>query len=141
MSTTLIVANRTLPSQALADAVSDRIRAGVDTFHVVVPATPPDGGMTWDEDQSRAEAATRLESFLERLRALGVEASGEIGDRDPVDAVRDAIRGREVGEIVLSTLPPGRSRWLGQDVPSRLRGDVPLPVDVVYEAPAVPTGS
>src|SRR5687767_7382793 len=134
MSIALIVANRTLPSQALADAVSERIKAGVSAFHVVVPATPPDGGLTWDEEPSRSEAAARLESFLERLRTLGVEASGEIGDRDPVAAVRDAIRGRDVGEIVLSTLPPGRSRWLGQDVPSRLRGDVRLPIDVVYES-------
>ena len=141
MSMALIVANRTLPSQALADAVRERIKAGVDTFHVVVPATPPDGGLTWDEEQSRSEAAARLESFLERLRTLGVDASGEIGDRDPVAAVRDAIRGRDVGEIVLSTLPPGRSRWLGQDVPSRLRGDVPLPVDVVYESRPVPTST
>lgn len=141
MGTTLIVANRTLPSQALADAVAARIEAGVNVFHVVVPATPADGGLTWDEEQTRVDAAARLEAFLEHLHGLGVGASGEIGDRDPVAAVRDAIRGREVAEIVLSTLPPGRSRWLGQDVPTRLRGDVPLPVDVVYEAPEVPSGS
>jgi len=56
-----------------------------------------------------------------------------VGDRDPVQAVRDALRERTVDEIILSTLPPGISRWLGQDVPSRLRGAVPVPVSVVYE--------
>jgi len=134
MGSALIVANRTLPSQALADAVGERIKAGVDTFHVVVPATPPDGGLTWDEEQTQAEATARLETFLARLRGLGAAATGEVGDRDPIAAVRDAIRGRQVDEIVLSTLPPGISRWLGQDVPSRLRGAVQVPVDVVYEA-------
>jgi len=47
--------------------------------------------------------------------------------------VRDALRGRDVGEVILSTLPPGISRWLGQDVPSRLRGAVPVEISVVYE--------
>jgi hypothetical protein len=133
MSTALIVANQTLPSPVLAEAIAGRIRSGVTAFHVVVPATPVAKGLTWDEDESRREAAERLETFLERLRALGVEASGEVGDRDPVAAVRDALRGREVDEIVVSTLPPGISRWLGQDVPSRLRGAVDVNVDVVYE--------
>jgi hypothetical protein len=137
MNMALVVANQTLPSAALAEAIADRIEAGVDAIHVVVPATPPVGhGFTWDEDQGRQEAELRLATFLDQLRSFGVAASGEVGDRDPVAAVRDAIRGREVGEIVLSTLPPGISRWLGQDVPSRLRGAVSVPVAVVYEEAA-----
>ena len=115
MTSTLVVANQTLPSQALADAITARIESGVGTFHVVVPATPPAGhGFTWDEEDSRREAAARLDEFLVHLRARGVEATGEVGDRDPVAAVRDALRGRDIGEILLSTLPPGISRWLGQ---------------------------
>ena len=43
--------------------------------------------------------------MLERLREMGAEADGEIGDRDPVMAVRDALRGREVDEVIVSTLP------------------------------------
>lgn len=136
MSTALIVANQTLPSQALAEAIAERIGSGVTAFHVVVPATPVASGFTWDEDESRREAGERLESFLERLRGLGVEAAGEVGDRDPVAAVRDAIRGRDIDEIVLSTLSPGISRWLGLDIPSRLRGAVSVPVTVVNEREA-----
>jgi hypothetical protein len=134
VSTTIVVANQTLPSAALADAIATRIESGVTSFHVVVPATPPAShGLTWDEDDSRKEATARLEEFLVHLRDRGLEVSGEVGDRDPVAAVRDALRGRDVGEILLSTLPPGMSRWLGQDVPSRLRGAVPVEVSVVYE--------
>ncbi|HEV8546741.1 MAG TPA: hypothetical protein VGQ64_10645 [Candidatus Limnocylindrales bacterium] len=134
MSTVLIVGNQTLPSHALAEAITKRIESGVTSFYVVVPATPIQHGLTWDEEESEREAAGRLETFLFRLSTLGVEASGEVGDRDPVAAVRDALRGRDIDEIVLSTLPPGISRWLGQDVPSRIRGAVPVSVDVVYEA-------
>jgi nucleotide-binding universal stress UspA family protein len=140
MSRALIVANQTLPSTALADAIAERIRSGVTAFHVVVPATPVASGFTWDEDESRREAGERLESFLERLRALGVEATGEVGDRDPISAVHDALRGRDIDEIVLSTLPPGISRWLGLDIPSRLRGAVSVPVTVVHEAGVAQSG-
>ena len=133
MSTVLIVANQTLPSQALAEAIAERIRAGISAFYVVVPATPMGKGMTWDEDATRAEARGRLDSFLAHLAEQNVEADGEVGDRDPVAAVRDALRGREIDEVVLSTFPPGISRWLGQDVPSKLRHNVGVPVLVVYE--------
>ena len=133
MPTALIVANQTLPSQALADAIAERIRSGVTAFYVVVPATPVKQGMTWDEDATRAEARERLDQFLGHLAEQNVQAEGEVGDRDPVAAVRDALRGREVDEVVLSTFPPGISRWLGQDVPSKLRHNVGVPVSVVYE--------
>jgi hypothetical protein len=136
MSTILIVANQTLPSEALATTVSGRIASGNRDFHVVVPATPPPGGgMTWDEDAARAAAEERLTRFRGQLADQGVTASGEIGDRDPVAAVRDAARGRDVSEILLSTLPAGASRWLRQDIPTRMRGAMSLPVTVVEEAP------
>ena len=137
MSTILIVANQTLPSEALATTVSSRIASGHRDFHVVVPATPPPGsGFTWDEDAARTAAEERLVAFQQRLARQGVAAAGEIGDRDPVAAVRDAARGRDVAEIILSTLPSGVSKWLRQDVPSRLRGAIPVPVTVVEEQPA-----
>ncbi len=138
MSTILIVANQTLPSETLATTVSSRIASGARDFHVVVPATPPPGGgMTWDEDAARAAAEERLDAFRQRLTEAGVTVGGEIGDRDPVSAVRDAVRGRDVSEIILSTLPAGASRWLRQDVPSRLRGAVSVPLTVVEEATEV----
>ena len=138
MATILIVANQTLPSAALAAEVAKRIETGSASFHVVVPATPPPtgGGFTWDEDAARAEAETRLTAFLDRLRSQGATADGEIGDRDPVAAARDASRDRDISEVILSTLPAGASRWLRQDVPSRLRGAMPVTVTVVEEQPA-----
>jgi hypothetical protein len=135
MSTILIVANQTLPSEALATEVASRIAAGSRDFHVVVPATPPPGssGFTWDEDAARVAAEERLRAFIDGIHAQGASADGEIGDRDPVAAVRDAARDRDVVEVILSTLPAGMSRWLRQDVPSRLRGAASVPVAVVEE--------
>ena len=134
MSTILIVANQTLPSEELATEVTRRIASGAREFHVVVPATPPPGsGFTWDEDAARTAAEERLAAFRQRLADQGAVAEGEIGDRDPVAAARDAARGRDVTEVILSTLPARASRWLRQDVPSRMRGALDVPVTVVEE--------
>jgi hypothetical protein len=131
MRSYLVVGNQTLAGPELAAALAERIAAGPSSFHVVVPATPVAGGLTWDEDEAHAAAQTRLDATIATIRALGAEASGEVGHRDPVEAARDAIRGHPVDEVILSTLPPGVSRWLGQDAPSRLKSAVPVPVVVV----------
>jgi hypothetical protein len=131
MRSYLVVANQTLDSPELADAISQRIGKGPATFHLVVPVTPISRGFTWDEDEARAAATERLTEAIDRFRAAGATVSGEIGATDPVQAAQDALRGRDVDEVILSTLPPGLSRWLGQDVPTRLTGSVQGPVAVV----------
>ena len=134
MRSYLVVGNQTLAGPELTAAIAERIAGGDPThFHVVVPATPVQDGFTWDEDKAYAAARDRLEAVLGHLRTMGAEATGEVGHKDPVEAARDALRGHPADEVILSTLPPGISRWLGQDVPSRLRGAVPVEVDVVYE--------
>lgn len=135
MRTCLIVANESLASPALADAVAVRLAEGPVRFHIVVPARPVTHGLTWDEIEAAAAAQGRLDAALQRLRELGSPATGEVGSSDPVAAAGDALRAGAFDEVILSTLPPGRSRWLGQDVPSRLRRSVDVPVTVVI-APA-----
>ena len=131
MRSYLVVGNETLDSPELAAAIAERVAAGPSVFHVVVPATPVGRGLTWDEDEARAVANERLTGALGRLLEMGAEVSGEIGSRDPIAATEDALRGRRVDEVILSTLPPGISRWLGQDVPTRLRGSILEPIVVV----------
>jgi hypothetical protein len=133
MRSYLIVANQTLTSESLRDAIAARLAEGPVLTHVVVPLSPVGGRLTWDEHASRDVAQERLDEVLDRLRAMGAEADGEVGDRDPVMAVRDALRHREVDEVIVSTLPKGLSRWLGEDVPSRLRDSVQVPVTVVTQ--------
>jgi hypothetical protein len=129
----LIVANQTLTSRSLADALGQRLAEGPIRAHVVVPLTRVGGRLTWDEAASRQAAEDRLDELLTHLRGLGSEASGEVGDPDPVQAVRDAMRDQRVDEIIVSTLPKGLSRWLGEDVPSRLRDAVGVPITVVSQ--------
>jgi hypothetical protein len=131
MRSYLVVGNQTLASPELETAIREQIATGATDFHVVVPVEPAQKGFTWDEGEARAAARDRLDAFVRKLEAMGADASGEIGSRDPIEAVHDALRNHPADEIILSTLPPGISRWLGQDVPTRLRGSVLVPVTVV----------
>jgi hypothetical protein len=131
MRSYLVVGNQTLDSPELTEAIRERVAAGPARFHIVVPATPVQRGLTWDEDEARIAAQDRLTATIGRWAELDAQVTGEIGHRDPIEATEDALRGRQVDEVILSTLPPGISRWLGQDVPSRLKGSIMVPVSVV----------
>jgi hypothetical protein len=66
------------------------------------------------------------------MAAMGMGATGSIGDANPVEAIGDEVR-RETAHpfcaVVLSTLPRNRSRWLRADVPERVAKRHPgLPV-------------
>ena len=132
MGSYLIVGNQTLMGPELDAAIAARVVPGdPPALYVVVPATPRPGAFTWNEDEATADAQGRLDAMLEHLKGLGLRATGEVGYRDPVEAARDALRSHPADEIILSTLPTGISRWLGQDVPSRLKSAVNVPVVVV----------
>lgn len=116
----LVVANQTLGGEPLFARIRELARVAPSAFHVVVPATPPRDHV-WTEDEAVKTATSRLDSALARMAGLGLDADGEVGDGSPMLAVEDAIRERGPFEaIVLSTLPPGLSRWLRLDLPHRV---------------------
>ena len=123
----LVVANRTAGSDELLVAARERAARGPARFVLVVPATPH--GVAWEERHTgEAEAGRQLAGALERFRDAGLEADGWVGDPDPVAAVEDALEREDADEIVVSTLPRTVSRWLGIDLPSRIRRVSGLPV-------------
>jgi hypothetical protein len=131
----LVVANQTLGGAHLADAVRERMAAGECRFHVLVPATSTAEHAVWTEGEAVALATRRLEGALSRFRELGAEADGEVGDANPLEAIGDALRESEYDEIILSTLPPGISRWLGQDLVHRVERSSEVPVTHVIGEP------
>ena len=145
MRQVLVVANRTVGGQELAAVVAARHAAGPCEFHLLVPVppSPPIGvamGFSAMEvgmipaahgPDEREIAAERLQYGLEWMRELGVTVSGSVGETDAVRAVRTVLAARPVDEIIISTLPTSLSRWLRQDLPSRVERKCKLPVTVV----------
>jgi hypothetical protein len=132
MPNVLVLANETIGGEKLLDAIRERSAGGDDVrFHVVVPLTRPRHGNVIYDDAVRDGAQVRVDLALEFMRGEGIAGSGEVGDQDPLNAVKDAVAQHGIDEIIVSTLPAESSGWLRRDVPERLREETGLPVQHV----------
>jgi hypothetical protein len=132
MPNVLVLANETIGGGKLLDAVRERAGRGDDVrFHVVVPQTRPRHGNVIYDDVVRDSAQVRVDLALEFMRNEGIAGDGEVGDGDPLNAVKDAIHEQDIDEIIVSTLPSESSGWLRRDLPERLREETGLPVEHV----------
>ena len=127
----LLVANQTAGGPELKREVRRRITEGQCVFRLVVPATPPSEHATWEEGEAREIARRRMESAVTEMRQMGADITGMVGDASPVLAINDALIEQPSDEIILSTLPPGLSRWLHRDLPHRVEQRFQLPVTTV----------
>jgi hypothetical protein len=125
----LVVANETVGGRTLREEI-ERRSSGYDVQVLVVcPAlNSPLRHWVSDEDGARAAAQERLDHSLARLAEEGLDARGEVGDGEPLQAIEDALRSFGADEIIISTHPEGRSQWLERGVVSgaRQRFDVPI---------------
>jgi hypothetical protein len=118
----LVVANETVGGEELMAELGEMALESPTRVYVVAPALNS-RLKTWtsDEDPAREAAQRRLDSTLRRLREVGIEAEGAIGDVDPLVAVDDAVRTFRPTDLVVSTHPEGRSNWLERGVVGALR--------------------
>ena len=125
----LVIANETVGGDELFAVLQERSEGVREEVLVVVPALNSPV-RHWASDAAGASAAAqpRLQTSLARLASAGVEARGEVGDGDPLQAMEDALRTFGADEIVISTHPEGRSHWLERNVvgAARERFDVPI---------------
>jgi hypothetical protein len=64
----------------------------------------------------------------------GIQASGHLGDPDPVVAAQNAVHDEQIDEIIVSTFPQASSGWLRRDVVGRVK-ELGLPVEHVVVSP------
>jgi len=138
MARYLVVAHQTAGSPELLERVRQVAAEDPEAeFTLLVPATPPSHLHTWEEGEARQLALRRGTQAAERLRAAGAKVEAvRVGSHRPLDAVSDELYAHGGYQaIVVSTFPPGLSRWLGGDLPNQLRRRTRLPVHHVIAAP------
>lgn len=141
----LVVAHKTLGGEHLLEELHRRRdRDPYCTFHLIVPEHHP-SLRGWNEQEVRLAAGATLDEMLERLAAMRIGATGEVGDANPVYAVGVALRREPHGTfsgLIVSTLPKGISRWWKFDIPTRMMTEYPhLPVTHVVAEEAVTNSS
>jgi len=113
----LVVANETVAGRKLHDAVRRSTVGQPSQVLVVSPAlNSPLRHFVSDEDKARRQAQERLDRSLHALADAGIDARGEVGDADPLQAIDDALRTFGADEIIISTHPEGRSNWLEKGI-------------------------
>lgn len=125
----LVVANETVGAPELLRELRER-SAGKTARILVVAPVPAAALAQWtgDAGEARDVAQRRLDDSLASMRAAGLEASGELGEIDPVQAVEDAVRTFAPDELIFSTHPPGRMAPFEEGLPERLRERFALPL-------------
>ena len=117
----LVVANETVGGEELRELAQQRGCGEREEVLVVCPgaqlARPALGVGRGPRPRRRPGAARRVPRRASPSH--GIQARGEIGDGDPLQAIEDALRTFGADEIVISTHPPGRSNWLEHGVVER----------------------
>jgi hypothetical protein len=129
MREVLVVANRTLGSVRLLDAVRARAAAGDVRFRLVVPRSKPSAGLVIYDEAVRESAQVRVDLAMSAVTGEGIDATGEVGDPDPFLATMDAVAERRPDEIIISTHPATQSGWLRRDLIERIGNASGLPVE------------
>ena len=123
----LVVANVTATSDELIQDLRRRADREPVSFTMVIPAA-----------RGRDVATQKLAEALKLLEAAGLEATGTVGNADPILAVTDAWDPKKYDEIIVSTLPMRFSKWLHAGLPERIGKLTDAPVTHVVSQPAKP---
>jgi len=126
----LVVANETVGGRALLGEIQNRARGRDCEIRVVTPALTKSQLQHWtsDVDDALAEAERRRERSVQAIESVGLRVSSEVGDSDPNMAIETSLLRFPADELIISTHPPDRSRWLERGVVERARRDVDLPI-------------
>jgi hypothetical protein len=106
---------------------------GTVEVRVVVPAVEasPLRHTLGDIDEPRRRAEERLQASLRLLQGDGVEASGEVGDPDPVQAAADALLKAPADEILIFGRSDTRARWYEDGLFERAQESLEPPLRLV----------
>ena len=128
----LILANQTASSPELTNAIKKILEKDGDTeFVLLVPATPVEELLDWQEGNDQSIAKQTAQTAKEHLEGVGAKVvRTEVGDCSPVKAIENELQHHEIkyDGIVISTLPLQRSRWVALDQPRRIERRFKLPV-------------
>jgi hypothetical protein len=125
----LTVATVEPPVDRLASELS-RIGDGDAQVRVISPAVASSGikQELGDIDGAIGEARGRLERLLEGLHERGVEATGTVGDSDPVQAISDQLQAFDADQILIVAHRDEESVYAEHDLLERSRRDFEQPI-------------
>jgi GABA permease len=138
----LVVANRTLTSDALRAELARHAAAGAE-LRIVAPILASRAHyIASDIDTELADARERVRETLAWAQQSGVAVTGRVGDPNvALGAIEDELRRGGADEVLISTLPEKQSNWLETGIVARLQDELEIPVThLVVEPVLTPSG-
>jgi hypothetical protein len=118
------------------DEIRRAANGGGSDLRIVVPAVEATAfrHTMGDVDEAKRQAEERLRASLESLREGGIEATGEVGDPDPVQAAADALLEAPADEVLIFEREADQARWFEEGLFDRAQAllEPPLRMVVVH---------
>ena len=124
----LALVSEPVSGEALEQAVGPE-RAQAAEVLVVAPALNTRKRFLFSDPDPAIERAGEVqEETVERMLDQGVDAVGDTGESDPLQAIEDALQTFDADEIVLFTHPEGERNWLEEGLVAEAEGRFDRPV-------------
>jgi hypothetical protein len=126
----LVVANEKVSGERLVSAVLGHLGDGAEEVFVVAPALADSAldHIMGDVDAAIPAARERLETTLREFHQAGVEARGEVGDSDPIQAISDEIVKFDPDQILVVAHRDEESAFAEKGLLEQAERDFDLPV-------------
>jgi hypothetical protein len=126
----LLVANEAVVGNELRDSLLEHLGDEVTRVFVVCPALAGSAieHIMGDVDSAIGPAGERLQQTLEVLQEAGVQASGEVGDSDPIQAISDEIVKFEPDEILVIAHRDADGAFAEKDLLEQAQRNFEMPV-------------
>jgi len=102
-------------------------------LRIVVPAVEASSfrHTLGDIDEPRQEAEERLRRALDSLGRNGIDASGAVGDPDPVQAAQDALLEAPADEVLIFERESEQARWFEEGLFDRAKESLQPPLRMI----------
>jgi hypothetical protein len=124
----LVVANETLTGSTLRDAIARRGGTSLQLDILAPVLTSRAHRLMSDYEAETREAQRRLDASLAWARSEGLEATGKVGDPDPLTGIEDELRDFGADEVIVVTHPRKQANWAESGELERLRRELEVPV-------------
>lgn len=128
----LLVADERFHGEALVAEIQRYVEGKATRAEVFVVAPAVIDSAVEDElggvDQAIGKAGKRLEWLLGELKSVGIEATGQVGDQDPVVAAGDGLREFDADELVVVAHARGERTPAEKGLWAKLEADTTVPL-------------
>jgi len=121
----LVLASEPVSGEVVKQAIGEEKAADAEVLLVAPALNSRLRFLASDPDPAIARAEEVVQESVERMVEEGVDAAGDTGESDPLQAIEDALVTFRAEEIVLCTNPEGERNWLEEGVVDDVKARFP----------------